>query len=243
MEEKRIGGLLKFFDRDDYFDQLLGGLVYFNTSESYRRDSREGRADLNESCAFAFRKERGDPPIQVSFAGQEIKEVLSLTMHNGGQKDGWLHCWCAIVLPSRLDELRQFKNALDRMQAEFGRRYVFLPGNRIKQFAARSQNNLPSESTDIVKHGLVRYSASKDDWTVWCKSQAYAYQQEYRFVIGECEHTDTTAKRITCPAGFDTILFPEPTVRIHGEEAEEVLLELDANGCRVTAGGLSEGKA
>lgn len=241
MEEKRIGGLLKFFDRNDYFDQLLGGLVYFNTSESYRRDSREGRADLHESCAFAFRKERGDPPIHLSFAGQEIKEVLSLTMHNSGRKDGWLHCWFAIVLPAGLDELRQLKGALDRMQMEFGRRYVFLPGDRIEQFVARIQDNLPSESTDIVQHDLVRYSTNKDDWTVWCKSQVYAYQQEYRFVIGECEHTDTTAKRIACPAGFENILFPEPTVRIHGEEPEEVLLELDTNGCRLTAGAVGEG--
>lgn len=236
MPEKQLAGLLKFFDRSDYLDDLLGGLVYCNTPERYRLDCKEGRADPHESCAFAFRKERGDAPVQVTFAGQEIKEILTLTMHNGGRKQGWLHCWSAVILPASLDELQQLCTDINRMREEFGRRYVFLPGSHIESFAEKIRSSLRTSSNDAVDHGLVQYSASKDERGVWCKPTAYAYQREYRFVVGECGHTDLTAKPIRCAEGFRDMLHTDGVFEIRGDKGEEVLLTLDKDGCRLTAG-------
>lgn len=236
MQEKRLAGLLKFFDRDDYIADLLAGLVYFNTPECYRLACKEGRADLHESCAFSFRKDRGDAPVQVTFAGQEIKEILTLTMHNAGRKQGWLHCWSAVLLPASLDELQQLSTDINRIREEFGRKYVFLPGSHVNCFAERIQRELLTASNNAVHHGLVQYSASKDEWGVWCKSTAYAYQREYRFVVGECGHTDITPKPIRCPGGFTDILHTDGVLKVHGDKGDDVLMALDKNGCRLMAG-------
>jgi hypothetical protein len=235
MEEKRIAGLLKFFDCRDYLEDLLGGLVYFNTPERHRLDRKEGRGDPHESCRFAFRKERGDLPIQMTFAGKEIKEILGLTMHNGGRKEGWLHCWSAILLPADLNELRRLRDDINRLREEFGKRYVFLPGDRINRFTKALRGELQAESADVLDHGLVEYSSSEDERGVWCKSSTFAYQREYRFVLGECGHTEASPKIVRCPAGFKDIVFSGGAFRIHGDRKGEVLLELDEDGCRLLA--------
>jgi hypothetical protein len=233
MEAKRIGGLLKFFDSDTYLDGLLGGRVYFNTPEYYRLASSEGRADPNESCAFAFRKHRGDPPVQMTFSDKEIKEILTLTISNGGCKPGWLHCWTALPVPATLEDLRQLCDDINRVREEFGKRYVFLPGNRIRDFAAQVQQSLPADCVDALDYGLVKYSPSSDDHDPGCKATAYAYQREYRFVLGECGHTDIAPRIVQHPTDFREMLAADPTIQILPEDNSGLLLLLDANGCNL----------
>lgn len=234
MEAKRIGGLLKFFDSDTYLDDLLGGCVYFNTPEYYRLASCQGRADPHESCAFAFRKDRGDPPVQMTFSDIEIKEILTLTISNGGRKPGWLHCWTAVLMPATLEDLRQLCDDINQIREEFGQRYVFLPGNRIRDFAAQIQQSLPVNCADALDYGLVRYSPSSDDHDPGCKATAYAYQREYRFVLGECGHTDIAPRIVQNPIGFREMLAPDSTIQILPEDDSGLLLLLDVNGCKLT---------
>lgn len=243
MERKRIGGLLKFFDCDTYLDDLLGGCVYFNTPEYYRFESSKGRADPHESCAFSFRKRRGDPPVQMTFSDKEIKEILSLTISNGGRKPGWLHCWTAIQVPATVEDLRQLCDDINRIRAEFGKRYVFLPANRIRDFAAQVRQLLPADCADALDYDLVKYSPSSDDHDPWCKATAYAYQREYRFVLGECGHTDTTPRQLKHPTGFHEILAADPAIQIFPEDDSGLLLLLDSNGCSLIPNNQPQGDA
>ncbi|NQW46377.1 MAG: hypothetical protein HQ464_01265 [Planctomycetes bacterium] len=233
MQAKRIGGLLKFFDRDTRLDGLLSGHVYFNTPEYYRLASGKGRADPHESCAFSFRKHRGDPPVQMKFADKEISEILTLTISNGGRKPGWLHCWTAILVPATFKDLRRICDDINRMREEFDKRYVFLPRNRIRDFATQVQQALPADCVDALDYDLVKYSPNSDDHDPWCKATAYAYQSEYRFVLGECEHTDTSPRTVKHPKGFHEILVADPAIQIFPEDDSGLLLLLDANGCKL----------
>ena len=239
MGERLPVGLLKFFERDDYIDSLLGGTVFFAAPETYRADGHEGRGDPQESCAAAYRMQAGDLPLQMKFGDQEF-QVTALTVHSAGRKQGWLHCWFAIELPTDFEELERLIEDINRMRDQFGSRYVFLHAERIDNFVDRVRGSLPSEPKDGIDHGLVNYSARQDEFGVFCKAHHYAYQREYRFVLGECGHIETTAKQVRCPGGFKDILFLEPTIRILGQSEKELLLVLDKDGCRMMLNDLPE---
>lgn len=235
VESKRIAGLLKFFDYGKYLDDLLAGTVFFNTPEHYRWSGKEGQGDPHESCAFSFRKDRGDAPVQLRFPDNSMPEVLALTMLNGGRKPGWLHCWTAIMVPAYHADLLQLKADLNRIRTVFGTRYVFLPEGRITEFAKRIEQAVPTTSEDVLDFGLVEYSASKDDRGVWCKPTEYAYQREFRFVLGECRHDERNPRRVTHGGGFTDMLAADPTIRIVAEDDPAQVLHLDAEGCDVVS--------
>lgn len=235
VESKRIAGLLKFFDSGKYLDDLLAGTVFFNTPEHYRWSGKEGQGDPHESCAFSYRKDRGDAPVQLKFADNSNPEVLALTMLNGGRKPGWLHCWTAIMVPAYHADLLQLKADLNRIRTVFGTRYVFLPAERITEFAQRIKQAVPTTSEDVLDFGLVEYSVSKDDRGVWCKPTDYAYQREARFVLGECKHDERTPRPVTHGGGFADMLVPDPTIRIVAEDDPAQLLVFGPNVCDVVS--------
>jgi len=200
--------------------------------ETYRADGHEGRGDPQESCTAAYRIKNGESPLQMKFGEQEF-QVTALTVHSAGRKPGWLQCWFAIELPADFEELERLIQDINRMREQFGSRYVFLHAERIDSYVERVRGNLPSDKQDGIDHGLVAYSARQDELGVFCKAHPYAYQREYRFVLGECGHTETSPKHVHCPAGLKDILFLEPTIRILGQSEDELLLVLDKDGCRM----------
>jgi hypothetical protein len=72
MEKNQFLGLVKFFRNEDYLDSLISGTFHCTPPEVYRLDKQEGVSDKSESCAFSYRKDRGDNPIKVTFAGKVI---------------------------------------------------------------------------------------------------------------------------------------------------------------------------
>ncbi|MBM3955095.1 MAG: hypothetical protein FJ284_13575 [Planctomycetes bacterium] len=232
MESQAVVGLLKFFGKDEYLASLARGLVYFTPPESYRIDGHEGRGDPQESCSATFRMQDGGFPLQMKFGDQEL-QVTALTAHNPGRKPGRLNCWFAIGLPTDFEELERLVNDVNQMRATFGSRYVFLHRDHIEVFASHVRANAPSESANALDHGLVEYSARQSEWGVFCKPAGYAYQREYRFVLGECGHMERAAQKVQCPADVQHILHVEPTIQIYAQTEKELLLVLDKTGCRI----------
>lgn len=232
MERRQAVGLLKFFGRDDHLDALFGGVVHFTAPETYRVDGQEGRGDPQESCSATFRMRDGESPLQMKFGDQEF-QVTALTVHNAGRKQGRLHCWFAIELPTDFEELERLVHDINRMRAEFGSRYIFLHADRIDVFVERIRASIPTDLIGALDHSMVEYSARQNEWGVFCKAHTYAYQREYRFALGECAHMETRPQQIRCPADFQQILHVEPTIRIYGQTENDLLLVLDKTGCRM----------
>jgi hypothetical protein len=113
MSSKQFIGLLKFFNNEEYLNDLMDGVIYCNTPEFYRLSNQEGLGDFHESCVNTFRKSRGDEAPVLKINGQELEGLTALTTHKGGAKDKWLHCWFALDYPQNDDELVVLTNELN----------------------------------------------------------------------------------------------------------------------------------
>jgi hypothetical protein len=220
-------GLLKFFRDTDKLQKLKDGLFYCNTPEYYRQAGEEGVSDLHESCSHAYRSSRGDEPIKVIFGGYELIDLSALTIHINGIKDRWLHCWFALDLPDTVDDLQSLVNDINRMRKEFGQNFAFLPTQNLPLLVDR----LKSISDYEFDHGLVRYSKEKMDWTIGCKSADYSYQREYRFVFGECSHTDVAPLKIENSQGFQDLIWVNGPLQIADQKAGIIWFHLDREQC------------
>lgn len=220
-------GIIKFFRDPNKLNALENGLFYCNTPEYYRFSSDEGISDLHESCTTAYRSSRGDLPIKIKIKGQEIEGLTAVTIYQGGTKDRWLHCWFGLHIPQNESELNFLANDLNRMRKEFGVNFAFIPCDKIAAFV----NHLETLSTYKVDHGFVRYSDSKMDWSYGCKPSAYSYQREYRFVIGECNHTCVEHLELNSDLGFSNFILINQSIEIVDADAGHVFFHLDVESC------------
>ena len=160
-------GIVKFFRNESFLDSLIAGTFHCNTPESYRQSKLEGVSDLNESCCFSFRTERGDDEITLEVNGVKIPDIKRLTAYNPGLRDAWLHCWMALEIPKTDEELIALKRDVLRLQVEFGRNYAFISYDKITPFL----NIIKALFTDHrVTAGKVAYSEKSTDWSPSCKA-------------------------------------------------------------------------
>lgn len=219
-------GIFKFFRNESFLDALISGTLYCNTPESYRLSNLEGVSDLNESCLFTFRPERGDENISLEINGKKISNIKRLTAYNPGLRDGWLHCWMALEIPKNDDELEALKIDVHRLQKEFGRNYAFISYEKIEPFL-NILKNLFAEHHVVA--GKVAYSEKSTDWSPSCKAILYSYQREFRFIIGECEtnHVDSLVR--TYEGGFSQYIQKSPEILLRIEGEDDPLFELRAD--------------
>lgn len=227
MKDGTLVGILKFFRDPRNLDALEAGMFYCNTPEYYRNSGEEGVSDLHESCNHAYRKSRGDEPVRLYVGGHELKGLTRITIHNGGKKDKWLHCWFALRMPSDEQELESLVDDINRMRSEFGKEYAFVQARHIKELARR----VSTVTEHSVDHGSVRYSDDRMDWSVACKSQKYCYQREYRFVVGECKHDCLEPLILEYKDGFSDLISKSHSLRITDEDEGHVWFHLDKNVC------------
>lgn len=227
MKDGELAGILKFFRDPGKLDALEDGMFYCNTPEYYRHSGDEGVSDFHESCNHAYRKSRGDEPVKLYVGGHELEGLTAVTIHNGGIKDKWLHCWFALRVPSDEQDLEILVDDINRLRYEFGTEYAFVQAGHIKEMARR----VSTVTEHVVDHGNVRYSDDRMDWSVACKSQKYCYQREYRFVVGECKHSCLEPLILEYESGFSDILSKSPSLRITDEEDGHVWFHLDKNTC------------
>lgn len=217
-------GIIKFFSNDSFLDALIAGTLYCNTPEFYRQSKLEGVSDLNESCLFSFRPERGDEKIILEVSGIEINDIKRLTARNPGLPEAWLHCWMALEIPKTDEELIALKKDVLRLQTECGCNYAFIRHDRITPFL----NAIKTLTDHRVIAGKVAYSEKSTDCGPSCKAVSYSYQREFRFLIGECEINIVDPLVLNCKEGFGKYIekCPEIILRIEGQR--EPLFELRA---------------
>lgn len=219
-------GILKFFSNESFLDALISGTLYCNTPESYRLSKLEGVSDLNESCLFSFRPERGDDDISLEINGKKISNIKRMTAHNPGLREGWLHCWMALEIPRNDDELETLKIDVTRLQKEFGRNYAFISYDIIEPFLNIIKSLFPEHH---VVAGKVAYSQKSTDWSPSCKAISYSYQREFRFIVGECENNHVDPLIRTFKEGFGQFIQKSPEIVIRNEGEKDPLFKLRAD--------------
>lgn len=224
---KNIAFLVKFFRDLNHLDALMTGSVYCSTPEYYRQSKVLGTSDTHESCVHAYRSSRGDPTLVVNVDDVAIQGIADITIRGSLKKEMWLHCWASLEIPADKAGLIQLITDFKRMQSEFGFHYAVIPHSNIKLFVKR----LEEISRSNVAHGLIRYSEKKQDWSLICKSNEYAYQREYRFAIGDCGPLSAHRDFID-PRGFVDLIQKDERIQIKNMETNDIWLELDTNGCR-----------
>lgn len=223
-------GLIKFFRDPEKLEALREGLFYCNTPEFYRLSGDEGVSDLHESCSHAYRKERGDMPVTLSYGGHEVGGIIALTLHSSGIGDHWLHCWFKITMPKNDQDLKQLSIDIERMRKEFGAEYAFIPGNHLPELL----NRLKTATDHRILFEPVKYSSKKLDWSAVCKSEHYSYQREYRFLIGECQHDVVAPLTIQYEGGFFDLISRSPELTMTDQESGHVWFHLNSDGCVVS---------
>lgn len=216
-------GYIKFFKDKEKLESLVSGMFYCNTPEFYRQSKDKGVSDLHESCMHSYRKSRGDDPISLKINGATIEGISDLTLHQGKLKDRWLHCWFKFNLPTTDDAFEIFYEKINSMRKEFGNNFAFLPRMNLIKFVER----LKASTTLSVEHGSVKYSSDRSEWAFGCKSSIYEYQEEFRFVVGECEHLHVEPKIITVDKGFSDLIFATGPIELIDKNTKESLLYLD----------------
>lgn len=228
MECKDFLGLLKFFRNEEYLDSLINGKLYFNTPEYYRLSGNEGISDKNESCSISFRKSRNDKGIKITFGGNEIPGITAFTMYSDESEEKWLHCWTALHFPNNNSQsIYQLVNDINRMRKEFGSQYVFVQNDCYESFVQQ----LNELSGNKISHGHVSYSDDCWSHSIWCKSKEYSYQREYRFVIGNCNHTSIDPFELTDKDGFGKFISKNPVIEIIERESNLKYFHLDKEQC------------
>jgi|GEM_PF-1247438 len=225
MKHCDLFGIIKFFKNEEYLNQLCGGKLFCNTPEFYRLHNEKGISDPFESCAWSYRRGRGDEPAKVVIDGHKIDGLSSVTFRSNGIKDSWLHCWTALAEPKDDIELLNLVNDLNRIRSEFGLNYAYIPPSKIKPFI----DYIQSMTTHHVNAGMVSYSNKRTDWSPACKSTNYEYQREYRILIGECKELSVEPLVIESKTNFNDFIMRDIKIEITSKDGEWIWFGL--NGC------------
>jgi len=222
-------GLVKFFRKSEWLDDLINGLFYCNTPEYYRISEQNGVSDLHESCVHAYRSDRGDESIQVKVNGHEITNLYACTLHGSQLRDHWLHCWMILIFPDTDDALEKLVLDINRMRSEFGKEFAFIDARKIPEIAERLAASTPHD----ISHGHVIYSADRKDWSAGCKPENYAYQREYRFLVGECSSLCTQHKELRYEGGFSDLVVKNPNIALSNAASGRPWFALTPEGCEI----------
>jgi hypothetical protein len=223
MEANQFLGLIKFFHNPEYLELLLDGCVHCQTPEIYRRSSKEGQGDRNESCVMSWRQCRGDADIELHINGHHIpiSDLEALTVQREGG-DSWLTCWFCLRLPELEQDVETLKADLARMKQEFGRHYAFVPAYHASAFLDR----IKQHTDKPVWAQEVAYKDESIHWSARCKSTAYRYQREYRIGFGECAVSETSPYVFHCDGGFRDLILANVEIQLVHNDTGQVFLDV-----------------
>ncbi len=227
-ETRQFTGLVKFYRNKDYLEKLIDGVMHCNSSEFYRLSKAKGVSDLNESCIFSLRTSRGDRIDEFQINGSQINcDIKSITMRPSLQenKEGYLHCWTLFEFPRTIEELKQLASDLQKLKREFGNSYVFLPIEKLQSFIDRIQEKTKSE----MRCGEINYSNNRLKHNVFCKSNKYTYQREYRFVFEYCDNNVKPEEEYCIEGGFNDLLIKNPEIKL---KFQDIFISLSKDGVK-----------
>lgn len=222
--------LVKFFRDRKILDSFLDGMFWCNTPEYYRLEDASGIGDKYESCTHSYRASRDGEGASIEINGIQIGTLTESTMYSYSTKDRWMHCWFEWTLPETDEECVLLVKNVNRMISEFGSLYVVLLRKDVQQLVSRV-----AALTELkVNAGTVSYSPNREDWNSLCKSLSYAYQREFRFLVGDCSTKETSPQKLYYENGFRDIVLDNPPISMKDAETNELLFELTPDGCRTS---------
>ncbi|AYW90850.1 hypothetical protein [Yersinia pseudotuberculosis] len=195
--------LMKFFQNEDFKTQFLNGKIYCNPAALYRKLEKNGIGDRCESVIFSHYKgsEQFDGIKLTMGLGSEfyknemnIYDYDTFIMRQTGETDSWLNCW--YLLEVTTTEPTKLIQDLDRMLTEFGEYAILLNMNNFEEFLQR----IKKYSTKSVDFCRVTYTDNPLKLNKTHKLSHYSYQNEFRFMFGQCDHR--------CVKAYDDLIVP-----------------------------------
>ncbi len=183
--------LMKFFPNEEYKTQFLDGKIYCNTAAFYRKLDKEGAGDRCESAIISYYKgsEQNDGIKLTTGWGSEfgkneihIHAYDAFIIRQAGEMDAWLNCW--YLLEVTTTEPQILIQNLERMLKEFGEYAVLLNMNKFEEFLRR----IKKHSTKSVDFCKITYTDNPLELNKTCKLVRYSYQNEFRFMFGQCDY-------------------------------------------------------
>ncbi|MCP1340037.1 hypothetical protein NJR55_10620 [Idiomarina sp. M1R2S28] len=158
---------------------------------------------------LSVRSIRGDNPLTVEVDGRFAGEASDFLLRMG-RKDGWLHCWASLILPSDVREFDKLKHNFERIREEFGSYYAYVSPEQSYQLINRIQAVEPSTTSKAVTY----YRGGYYGHSVFHKAEQYSYQREFRILLGECDSSELTHRCFNIPGGLRDIVQDCPEIKI-----------------------------
>jgi hypothetical protein len=215
----KVMGLLKFCSTPDYAADLVRGNLFLNTTEFYRHSDIEGVGDPNESAMMTYRKSRGDLQATMWLNGVEQTGLETLTACNDGRSEGYLSCWMILPIPETKSEWESLIEDINRVMAEMGRSFVFLPIDSLDAFIVELESKSGS-----LERGPVAYSDEMLKQGTFCKGDLLQYQREFRFFVDSCESGSREPKSLTLDlTNLELHCFPDGSILTLEDNGQEFL--------------------
>ncbi|AKX43960.1 hypothetical protein AKN87_01670 [Thiopseudomonas alkaliphila] len=206
--------LVKFFKEKKYRDLLIKGKMHMRSPEYYRKNTLPGVGDPNESSIFSIREKISNdkkPVINFGLVDNISGKVSppfklifkNLTMYDAAVVNGWIQSW--FLIPAKfscINKFNLFKNNIERMKEEFGQYAAIIDGEDFSSFYKLLEKNC----SDRLSFSIVKYSPDRTEHNIFCKSEDYSYQNEFRIVMGECPIMEEKDKEFMVKDGFSKII-------------------------------------
>ena len=197
---------LKFFRSEQYLDDLIAGKFFCNTPKYYRLNYEPGVGDGQEAVSYSGGNDHltgvdlsaSIGPVSVGAMLQATGlnpdniKTLEIAKNVEGYEHGWLHCWFAIDKVGDASQLAQLLTNLKRVREEFGCNYASLNADGYTKLLRRFEER----GIAPVRTARVSYSDSAFHNGIECKRLQYQYQQEFRFIFGQCDANEINPRII-----------------------------------------------
>ncbi len=196
MSNLRIYFFVKTFEKQEYADQFLDGLLYMNTLDYFARlegDENSGRGDRYEGVDSWLQPNKIQLQINdVILNSVDLAAPVSIQMHKHLVKN--VFCMHASYIggntPYEFDSIEEFEEALKipKENISLGKVSVVITNieeffNRMKAAAQKQNVTLKSRLVNYYDPDVFHGHFSEED-APFNKQNKFFHQREYRIVVG-----------------------------------------------------------
>lgn len=212
--------LMKFFSTAEYKQAFLDGQIFCNTPAYYRKANNVGVGDRCESAIYShYNGFEPDDNIRCEmWFGQkmgknklDLRNCIDFILRQAGEVDAWLNCWYLLEVTTTAPN--SLTGNLERMLKEFGEHTVLLKMDKFVEFTQR----IKKHSTKSVEFCHVTYTDNPLEISKSCKLSRFSYQNEFRFMFGECDFQCIEPyDKLFVPGGFRDLFMDGFWLRLDG---------------------------
>ena len=212
---KRVVALIKWGKCED-LEKLVQGELYLNTPEYYRIHADNSFGDKFESCAYSYRAGRDEIAPVLLKDGVPLSHfrTKSATFYTASKQSFYLHCWSMVSAWDSPSELKALALGLQRQREQLGPCFVALRSRDIGSLLERIQEKEPD-----ARCSHIEYSDDLNRQSCVCKRTQFAWQREFRFLVGDCAERETHARCLQLSDLSDLLLFNE-TLDLRNEKTQ-----------------------